>query len=83
MRQRYQGPEQNIQMGTEYARSIARFRPRDRRGPAMAGYLSHPLTPMLALGLLAAGAVILWRLADPPRDPSHDGDVDFADYPPA
>ncbi len=83
MRQRYQGPEQNIQMGTEYARSIARFRPRHRRRSSMTDYLSHPLAPMLGLGLLAAGVYLLWGVSDGRRSFAQDGDVDYADYPPA
>ena len=83
MRQSYRGPEQEVHPGTEYARSVARFRPRRSRAPAASSYLAHPLAPVLAVGLLAAGAALLWSLSDHHREPDHDGDVDFADYPPS
>ena len=57
MRQRYVGPEQNVRPGTEYARSIARYRPRNKRQASLISYLDHPLAPAIALGLLAAAII--------------------------
>lgn len=60
MRQRDASPERHLPSGTEYARSIARYRPRRGRRRAPSSYLNHPLAPAIALGLVAAGVVLLW-----------------------
>lgn len=83
MRQKSRSPEQSVQLGTEYARSIARNRLRGRKSQSWTSYFDHPLAPVLALGIIAAGALILWpRQANGNWREEHDGDVDYADYPP-
>ena len=82
MRQRYVSPEQNVRPGTEYARSIARYRPKQKRRASWTSYLDHPLAPAVALGLLAAGALMLWPRMAQGRRLEFDGDSDFADFPP-
>ena len=83
MRQKYLSPEQNVRPGTEYARSIARYQPRHARRSDWMSYLDHPLAPALALGLLAAGVMLLWpRQAQGRRWEEHDGDAEYADFPP-
>ncbi len=85
MRQKSRSPEHSVQLGTEYARSLARNRPRGRkyRSQSWTSYFDHPLAPVLALGIIAAGALILWpRQANGIWREEHDGDVDYADYPP-
>ncbi|MDP2357956.1 MAG: hypothetical protein Q8M31_18090 [Beijerinckiaceae bacterium] len=83
MRQNSTSPEQSVRLGTEYARSIARNRPRRRKSRSWTGYFDHPLAPVLALGIIAAGAMILWpRQANGNWREEHDGDVDYADFPP-
>ena len=59
MRQRYISPEQMLRPGTEYARSIARYKP---RGGRVAGksIFDYPLAPAVALALVAAGVVLMW-----------------------
>jgi hypothetical protein len=59
MRQRYISPEQTVRPGTEYARSIARYRPRSGRSSTKSIF-QHPLAPAVALALVAAGVAMMW-----------------------
>ena len=82
MKQRHLGQQQSVAPGTEYARSIARYRPQKKRR-TQASFLAHPWAPAIALALAAAGAVLLWsRAAHGDFREEYDGDVDFADFPP-
>ncbi len=88
MRKRNLSPERNVMPGTEYARSIARYAPRSQ--PSTIGsLLSHPIAPAIALGLFAAGVALLWPRpahglfgSKEPRRAMHDGDAEYADFPP-
>jgi hypothetical protein len=81
MKQRYVSPQQSIRPGTEYARSIARHRPR-RQSAMAAPMFGHPWAAALALALAAAGLALLWPRAARVFRAERDGDVDFADFPP-
>ncbi len=60
MRQKFAGSEQSLHPGTEYGRSIARYRPLRRKARSWPSFLDHPMAPVIALGIIAAGALMLW-----------------------